>query len=399
MNKVITVIDQYNPFRGGAENLARVIAEKTSIKLVSHNVLTLANRELDKINGKALPPREKISVNHSIFRFRYVKIGGAEKNGPYFQYITLMKYIYHLIKLRDTYDIIHAHTYYWPATAGIVAGKILRKSVVVTGHSTLVRLQEEVLAKQVPSFFLPVLKYSDYYIAINDTIAQEAQEICLIPQDKIKVIYNGIDTEQYKPTDSKKEKDSIRANLGLQLNKIIIVYHGRLDKNKDIQTLLYAIKQIIGEFDKNPLFLIIGQGPYKQKLLNIVNKNNIQHYVHFIGFKNNINEYLKAADIYCFPSTFEGLPLALLEAMACGLICIASDINGNRAIIDDKQNGFLFETSDVNQLGNILSHTMNSYSDNYYNKIKFNARKTILNSYSLNKMISEYMSLYDSIKN
>lgn len=396
MKKVVTVINQYVPFSGGAENIARFIVEQSNAAGTSNNVLTIASRGIETIYGKKLPLQERTDKNYTIYRFRYAKLRGKEKNGRFFIYITLLKYIYHLIKLRKTYDLIHAHTYYLSTAAAIIAAKLVQKPVIVTGHSTLDQLKKEVERGQIPAFLLSILKHCDCYVAINRAIEQEAQTLCSITEDKIKIIYNGIDTRKFHPVRNHREKSSLRSRLGLPPDRPIIVYHGRLDQNKNIQSLLIALSEVRGVSSTKPYLVILGQGPYKERLQKDVQRHKLTDNVWFAGFKDNIHEYLQAADIYCLPSLFEGLSLALLEAMACGLVCLASDIEGNREAIDNRVNGLLFQAEETKELQAVLSDTLVTLDGQNCQKIRQKARQTVVERFDLDKMVNNYLMLYEN---
>lgn len=395
MPRVITVINQYWPFEGGAESLSRFVVEQTNASGVTNNVLTIRKKVIEDMAGRSLPKREEVN-DYCIYRFPLVKLLGKEKNGKIFRYVTLLKFIYHLILLRNKYDIIHAHTFYWSTSACIITGKLLGKPVIVTGHSTLTMLVDEITKGPQPSFLLSLLKYADKYVAINESICTETATIANIPNEKVTVIHNGININTYRPTEDNIQKNNLRRQLGLPIDCPLIIYHGRLEDYKNIQTLLRALHDI-GPKDNNFILLLLGDGPYKANLLDLTNQYELMDNVQFLGFRHNVEDYLRAADIYCLPSFIEGLSLALLEAMASGLTCIASEINGNKALITEGKNGFLFAPSQHLQLGNIILSQLNSLETNYTLALKKAARKRIVEHFSLEIMTKKYVQLYKKV--
>lgn len=397
MIKVLTVIDQYWPFEGGAESLSRYTVELTNSVEIHNNVLTIAKNEIAKMTGVPLALQELTEKKYVINRFTLPRLFGKEKNGRFFRYVTLLKYIYHIITLRNQFDIIHAQTFYWPATASIIAGKLLQKPVIVTGHSTLTMLVDEIKRGRHPSLLLTMLKYADKYIAINNSIKYEATNIAQFKPAKVAVICNGIDTDKFQPPTDLNKKSAIRKRLDLPPQIPIIIYHGRFEDYKNIQTLLKALAAIRQEHTQPFLLLLLGNGPYRKQLELLSRDLNLTDCVSFQKFQHNVNEYLQAADIYCLPSYIEGLSLALLEAMASDLVCVASNIDGNREAIKDGINGFLFSPSQVGDLQKILIKQLKGVQTNRFDDIRKNAHDTVTNRFSLTIMAEQYISLYNSM--
>ena len=389
--RILTVIDQYLPMMGGAENIARFIVENTNDNVFANNILTIASNRIIKMAKCSLPSKEVIHDKYIIYRFKYARINDREKNGQYFRYVTLFKYVFSMIKLRHKYDIIHAHTYYWPALGSIIAGTLLNKPVVITGHNRLSRLINEINKGLYPHVIIKALRRADKYVAISRAIAKEATSLCQINPSKIKLIYNGIDTKLFCPVESHQEKERIRKKLDLPLENTIIIYHGRLVRHKNLETLIRATAKL-RSLGNSVFTVIIGNGRHKRKLNKLLVELNLEEAVKFLGFKKNTNEYLKAADIYCLPSFLEGFSVALLEAMSTGLICIGSNILGNNEIILNKRDGYLFDAHSFDQLCSLMTKILIDKSGR--EKIRLSARKTIMNKFSIDKMVYEYKQLY-----
>ena len=399
MKKILTVINQYDPLNSGAENIAKYIVEDTNNGRFSNDVLTVASERIEKIAERELPYKEKKNGLYNIYRFKMARLFGKEKNGFFFQYITFLKYIYHILKIGKNYDMIHAHTYYAPAAAAIIAGKILGKPVIVTGHSRLTELEREVRETNRPGFFFTILKKSDFYISISKKIKQEAVKLCNIPEEKNILIYNGIDTSRFFPCKNCQEKKELRSKLNLPLEQTVIVYHGRLNNHsKNISLLLSAVSNVLNKKKLSFFLVLIGEGPEKNKFIHFCNNSGIEKNVCFAGFQENIHEYLKAADFHCLPSNFEGLPLALLEAMSTGLLCIASNIPGNTDVIEDGVNGILFNPESEESLISKLTEALKNQGSEQMLHMRKMARQTLKKHFSLDGMMENYKKLFADIK-
>jgi len=156
-----------------------------------------------------------------------------------------------------------------------------------------------------------------------------------IPQYKFVTIYNSIDIEQFKFSTRKNKLNNKNFTVG---------FLGRLHKQKDLPTLLEAAK-IIDKKNKKIRFLIGGKGQEKEKLLKITNNLNLKHTVKFIDHVNDINSFFAKIDVFVLSSIVEGHPLALLEAMASGLPCVATNVGGIPETIINGESGFIVEKS------------------------------------------------------
>ena len=101
-------------------------------------------------------------------------------------------------------------------------------------------------------------------------------------------------------------------------------------------------------------YIVAGCGPTEQELYQTAEKLGVRERVHLIGFHDDIPELLKASDVFCFPSTREGMPVSLTEAMAASLPAVASNVRGNRDLIVPEKGGYLFAPHDVDGFAKAL---------------------------------------------
>jgi len=212
-------------------------------------------------------------------------------------------------------------------------------------------------------------------------------------------IPNGIDTDFFKPA-SDKEKRTLRIKLNLPEDHVIFLYSGRLAIEKNVETLITAWEN----FTLNYLFpkarlLILGGGKgqtysVENKLKETVISRDIKNVI-FMGTVDNVMEYLKASDCFILPSFWEGMSNALLEAMACGLPSIASDIAGNRALINRDKSGLLFDPEDYHKLSEYIYSIAN---DHMLRQIMGRqARQIALDKYSLTRITNDILTEYHNI--
>lgn len=197
-----------------------------------------------------------------------------------------------------------------------------------------------------------------------------------VKNDKINVISNFIDCEVYKP----------RELYNKNANSLLFI--GRLTNQKNLFNLLDAIKQSQYTLD------VIGDGELRQQLMEYSEKNKIK--VNFLGRMPNskIPEIMNQYEIFVLPSYYEGNPKALLEAMACGLAVIGTDVDGIRQIINHKINGYLCKT-DSKSIREAIDTVMADCE--LRRQIGANARRYIIENFDLNKIVELEYRVYEKI--
>lgn len=142
-------------------------------------------------------------------------------------------------------------------------------------------------------------------------------------------------------------------------------------------------------------FVLIGSGPEEISIKNKLKEKQFASYVEFTGNLSNPEEILKKSFCYFSTSKWEGLPLGMLEAMAQGLPCIATDVPGNRDLVINQVNGFLFNLTQPQMAANFL--TKLSDDVNLWRKFSVNARNLVVEKYSLKIMLDKTKNLYENI--
>lgn len=191
-----------------------------------------------------------------------------------------------------------------------------------------------------------VFKMSTRVICLTNSNAQDLLRLGCSP-DKLSIIPNGVDLSIFKPA------CDIKSNN-------LVVWHGWLVPNKGLEYLIEALYFVINNGCPSIKLFLIGDGPLKKYLINLVNRLHLNSNVVFVGklALNEIPKYLQQANVYVYPSLREGMPWALLEAMACGVPIVGSDIPGIRDVITHGKNGLLVPPKDSLALAKAIMSLM-----------------------------------------
>lgn len=227
---------------------------------------------------------------------------------------------------RERFDLVHCHTPMGGVMARLAAHATHTGPVIYTAHGFHffkgARLINWACYYPMERF---LSRYTDVQICINqEDYARAKKDFHAGQVDYIPGV--GIDLSRIShPTAAEIQKK--KAELGLPADKTILLSSGELIKRKNHETILRAIAQLD---DTLPIhYVICGHGQLDGYLKNLAAELNISGKVTFLGYRQDILEILPAADLFLFPSYQEGLPMALLEAMACGLPVLCSHIRGS----------------------------------------------------------------------
>jgi len=158
-------------------------------------------------------------------------------------------------------------------------------------------------------------------------------------------IHNGVSTTIFAPSRTA-DGETVRARLGIGPEDFLLLCAARLAEEKGIDILLRAVSRVVRQ-GISCKCVIIGDGPLKEKLLHQMNSLGLWDYVHFEGFQEDVRPYLQVASALILTSHLEGLPLSVLEAMACGVPCIVTNVGGSAEVVKDQVVGLVIPPASV----------------------------------------------------
>lgn len=318
MKNILLMVPRLNI--GGAETYTKLIAENLQKRGYNVHIASggglLANKLAQKgIKNSWLPMR--FSTDISAY---------------------LLKYI---VK-KHNIDLIHANS----AAAGITAMKYKQRynkdiPVIFTVHGKFGDLKKENILKDCDK-----LIYVSQFVK-DDSIKRGFKE------DNACVIYTGIDMKKFDK--NKNNKQIMRKNYNIDQDDFVMAIIARIKnlRNKGHQDLLEMMNKYANA--RKWHLLVIGKGKGILKLKSLIKKYKLENNVHCIGHVDNVEDFVCLSDVVVLPSDFETFGLALAEGMAMGKAGVAYNIGGIPEIIKDKENGFLVEYKDIDDLYNKLN--------------------------------------------
>jgi len=210
---------------------------------------------------------------------------------------------------------------------------------------------------------------------------------------KVRYIPHGLPLNQYKPLSV--PKPGYRERLQIPPDAPLLGCVAQLVPVKDHPTLLQAIAKV-----PNAHLLLAGSttdSDYQNYLIRLSSELNISARVHFLGNVQNIPEFLAEIDLFILPTMGrgEGCPVALLEAMACGKACIATDIPGSRDLIIDGESGILVTPSSPEVLAHAINRLVASPEER--KRLGTNARKRVEQNFSIEREVKAHEALYEEL--
>ena len=349
----------------------------------------------EKWNLYSKVPRESIRDGIKVWHPRYIRLPGSKFHGP--SGFTMHKSIESLFKhLRKSYnpDIIHA----FAATPDGYAGLMLARKYRIPFVCSLMGSDINVYPSYRPLSYTmtrKVLLESDRVIAVSNALKDKAETIVLAKQE-IRVIYMGVDTENFVKNNV--NRNEIRTNLDISPNEIVLLFVGGLLISKGVFELIESFAKLYKSFNNSRLILV-GEGPAKNKLLERIRALGIQDFVYFVGRKphDEIPEWLNACDIFVLPSYSEGLPNALVEAMACKCPVVATRVGGIPEVLKNKENGLLIKPQNVGDLTESLIYLISHREEAI--EMGERAWKTVLENYTWDKNAEKTIKIYREVLN
>jgi glycosyltransferase involved in cell wall biosynthesis len=312
-------------------------------------LLVLGGTERVLLNMIRLLPKDRFRCSLLTFKLDEAVVTAAEIDCPV-----------HLLPLKRTYDwnalrvarqlqgLIHrervdiVHTFL--ETADLWAGPIARFS----GRPVLISSRRDLGIVRSLRHSLGYKLLSNLYDAVL-AVSPQVRDFCIerdgVKPAKVRTLFNGVDLDAISAVEC---RDAQRRSLGISKNVPVITTLANIRRVKGLDVLV-AAADLVRKRHPEALFLIAGKEldtEYSHQLQSRIAQLGLEKNVRFLGACTDVFPLLAMSDVFCLPSRSEGFSNALIEAMAAGLPCVATDVGGNREVVEDGQSGFIVPSED-----------------------------------------------------
>ncbi|HMS07876.1 MAG TPA: glycosyltransferase family 4 protein [Pyrinomonadaceae bacterium] len=301
--------------------------------------------------------------------------------------------------LADSPDIIHTHL--WTANViGRIAGRASGIPVVSSIHSPEYESaamvgpnkRKQIAAKQIDKWTMRFC--GSRVIAVSKYVRDSVHAQLGIPFDKIEVLYNPVHLDE---SDAAYDRGQFYDDCGLPSDSVILLSIGRVSPEKGLIWAVKAMKSVVQQMPHAHLVHIGAQdnAAYLGAVRKEISDYGISQNVHFLGELKGIGSILSLADVFVFPSLFEGLGIALAEAMSAGVACVASDIKPLDEFVKDGQNGILVPLENTAVLADAILDLLRSPEKRQ--RIGAAARKTAFEMFKPGPAAERLTEIYQTV--
>ena len=227
---------------------------------------------------------------------------------------------------------------------------------------------------------------TDRVTAVSAGVARSHLAAKVVSRGNLTVLHNGVDLDQWRPDE--RTRAAVRRELGIE-DQFLWIAVGRLEMVKDYPTLLKAMASL----PRSARLVIAGTGPLLGNLSFLSARLSLSGRVRFLGFEPDVRRWFQAADGFVLASRWEGLPMALLEAAACELPSVATDVPGVHEVIDDGETGLLVPAMEISALAWAMNSIMQA-SPEERRAIGARARQSVALQFSLTTALDRWEDLY-----
>jgi glycosyltransferase involved in cell wall biosynthesis len=298
-----------------------------------------------------------------------------------------------LVLRRKRYDIVHFHGASIPLFVCLPFLRAMGKKTVVKVASSQGTEAGSLAGRYgiAGRLILRIIRKADAYVAISEEIRNGLLRDG-VPAGKIHHIPNFVDFETFRPS-AREAREEGKAAFGWS-GKTVLLYVGRLAPIKGLEHLLDAFRDLSREFP-DLLLVLLGEGPSRSSLEEQASRNGISHAVRFLGRVENVPDYVRVADVFVLPSLQEGMPNALLEAMAAGLPAVATRTGGILDLLENGRSGLLADPGNDRELAEGIRTLL--ATPELRERISRAAYETVRYSFSLESRLERYRDLYATV--
>ncbi|TQR15367.1 N-acetyl-alpha-D-glucosaminyl L-malate synthase BshA [Psychrobacillus soli] len=353
-----------------ATELGKMLAEK------GHEIHFITSSQPFRLN-KMYPSItfHQVEVNsYSVFQYAPYDIALANKMAE--------------VIIDEQLDVLHVH-YAMPHAVCAILAKDMAKSdigIVTTLHGTDITVLGD------DSSLSGAIRYgiekSDIVTAVSHSLVSQTMEL-IQPDQEIETIYNFVDEQEYY----KKDPGNLKELLGIAAHEKVVIHVSNFRKVKRVQDIVKSFELIRKELPAK--LLLVGDGPEKHPVMEYVRGTSIEQDVLFLGKQENLSELYTISDLMLLLSQKESFGLVLLEAMACEVPCIATNVGGIPEVITHGENGYLVELGDTQK---VAEYGVQLLQDPILHKQMIETSLMFIEErFSSKKIVEQYEAMYERV--
>jgi len=348
---------------GGAEKQVCLLADKMSE--LGHDIVLVSLLD----NPIVLPKQRNVRVYEL----------GMKKN-PLSIFVCYLK-LCKIIKNNNP-DVVHSHLFHANIMCRLTRLFVSIKKLICSAHSR----------HEGGRIRMMLYRITDFLANITTNVSQDAVDEAVkrraVPKNKIKLVYNGIDTTSIKKIQN--AKLTIYSELNLKEDVRLLLAVGRFTTAKDYPNLLHALK-IINAENLSVHLIIAGHGELFDEVKELSKELKLNNNVHFLGLRHDIPLLISAADLFVLSSAWEGLPLVVGEAMACETFVVTTNCGGVGEILGDT--GIIVPVKSPQPLAEGIKSAL-KMDENELSIHSFAARKRVDDIFSINNIVTKWIEIY-----
>jgi glycosyltransferase involved in cell wall biosynthesis len=379
--RVLMLPVRFYPFGDGTERQARALSRTLRARAVDVAVATARFRGLapaqlvDGIPVRRLPYVPDRHGLRRLAKYSYLAALGA-----------------YLLREGRSFDVFHCHMASYQVIPAVLAGQALKHPVLVKvacagWDGDVERLRRGVVGGELGPLAAHLLRHA---IAVAPSREIE-RELRAQGYRHVQYIPNGVDTQRFHPA-APEERRHARSRLALPPERLLVGFMGRLESQKAVDVLIGAWLRT-SLVRTGALLCVAGEGPLQPDLRAIAAGHPLSGTIRFLGHVEAV-EFLRALDAFALPSRYEGMPNALLEAMASGPPVVGTRIGGTEDLVEHGQTGLLVGVDDVGHLAAALDHLADPTTRQRLGRA---ARDRVETAFSLDAVAGHYEELYQSV--
>lgn len=292
---------------------------------------------------------------------------------------------------KDRPDVVHGHMYHSNILSRVLSAVVLGPSSISTVHSTY-----ETRNSDLPEVTLRERIYratdvlSDLTTFVSEASRRRYVDIKAVSEDRSAVIYNGIDTEEFRRTP--KRGSAIRERHGAN-DEFVWLAVGRFAHAKDYPTMIRAFSRLS---ETNSELWILGEGRLKQEVEQEIEDNGMADQIRLLGATDDVAGYMSAADGFVLSSHWEGFGLVVAEAMSCELPVVATRSGGPEEIVIDGKTGYLCDVKNPDELSTKLSQLMDLETSERL-EMGRKGRERVQSRFDIEEIAEEWIQKYEQM--